>query len=351
MRRPTSPLAAHMGVTFKFFSNAYSNKGGFVEYDACEVAYSTAVADHQRVIVLRPKIDKLTLVFDVDQELREALVQFISQAPKLDEEGQVSYASAAQLPGARYKWNVEFKSKTLGEKVLVQAVPKVKNAKHTFRIEMNPAKLGRNGLKIFREQFHEFMFTAISFPQVIEVAKVTRLDLAVDVIGVQIGELLLELRKPGKWHAYHAEDGLMETIYLGIKSKSNSTRWAYDKLKQLEETGATPLHGTADHTRIEARCKTMRTVMELQKLNNPLSKLRVLFPSVGKPPEEPHHWRLFVDSCRHRGIANALALIPKPVREAYAVTLEGTMKHIWRSDKLWETWPDVIASSGLLDLD
>ena len=75
---------------------------------------------------------------------------------------------------------------------------------------------------------------------------------------------------------------------------------------------------------------------------------RFLDIEAATPPEELHHWKLFQDACRYRGLAGALALLPADIRAAYEAAISDASATLWRPDDLWKTWPEALNTSGLL---
>ncbi|MCX7361283.1 MAG: hypothetical protein NTV97_05350 [Alphaproteobacteria bacterium] len=67
------------------------------------------------------------------------------------------------------------------------------------------------------------------------------------------------------------------------------------------------------------------------------------------PPEEYHHWLMFLDSRRFRGVEKALALLPSEgLKVKYRETLKLADEGIWDAVTIWKNWPKRLSSSGLL---
>ena len=67
------------------------------------------------------------------------------------------------------------------------------------------------------------------------------------------------------------------------------------------------------------------------------------------PPLASHHWLWFCDSCRQRGVKNALASVPLSLRPEVKAALSTTEAPWWDVDAIWVKWPSVIDDLGLLD--
>ena len=67
----------------------------------------------------------------------------------------------------------------------------------------------------------------------------------------------------------------------------------------------------------------------------------------GYHPEEPHHWKLFQDACRYRGMGGALSLLPVSIRPAYQQALDSAKGALWRPEKLWDHWHEALEGAYL----
>jgi len=104
--------------------------------------------------------------------------------------------------------------------------------------------------------------------------------------------------------------------------------------------------GGAKYTRVEVRTEVGTPITAMAHMSNRLLKIDLFDIEAAAPPEQPHHWRLFQDSCRYRGLAGALALLPEGVRSAYEAVIKST-EPLWRATELWGHWPAALKTSGL----
>jgi hypothetical protein len=64
---------------------------------------------------------------------------------------------------------------------------------------------------------------------------------------------------------------------------------------------------------------------------------------------KPYAWSFFIDSCARRGQTAALAMLPDgKLRKSYQKALDAAHASFWRPDKIWETWPDALLNSGIV---
>src|SRR5208283_4759863 len=85
-------------------------------------------------------------------------------------------------------------------------------------------------------------------------AKVSRMDIAVDIVNLPIDQMVITSGKSGKSHCYYSASGMLETAYLEITSDDKSARTKlYNKGKHLEAQKREQKYGGLPHTRIEVR--------------------------------------------------------------------------------------------------
>lgn len=329
-----------MPIHLKLKSGAASNKASIVPLQS--IAYSVDGG----VKVLKPVIDKLSLTYDLPQcdhqPVKEKLLD-------LSKEGEPF--SPAKVKTTRYQTRVHLTHPMTGHSILIQADPKPSKKSVPFmRFDYNPAKLGPEGIVFLRDRLEEVLPGNHPWKAIATGCKVTRIDVAVDVLKAPIDQLVIWSAKSGKSHCYYSASGVLETAYLEVKSGKAGTTTAYNKGQQLIDKKRDPKFGDVPHTRIEVHVKTARSIVKLAGLPNPFGKLQVGYPAlVGTPPEQWHHWRHFLDSVRFRGEAAALSMIESgELRQAYASGLKAAQDEFWKPSKLWLTWPEVLTKSGLL---
>ena len=137
-----------------------------------------------------------------------------------------------------------------------------------------------------------------------------------------------------------------------IQSQKRNAGYVYNKLVQEKETAGgaekPPTFNGIPHTRVEERVTAQLPIKKLPGTKNPLQWIGVFDCAAVEPPEGQHNWNHFIDSCRHRGIDNALDLIAPPIRKLYANALKESANSIWNPEKLWSFMPSVIEKSGLM---
>lgn len=336
-----------MVVTFKS-SSAVSNK---------PLVQLIAHGYGEGFLALLPKLDKLSFTYDIPAHHHQPVLANLHGSA-----GEKQEFKPLSSKGSRYQKRFSLTEPTTGEAVLIEAdpkPPKTATAKPPafMRFEFNPAALGRSGIEFLRERLEGPIFmNQYTWKQIASGCRVTRLDLAIDLIGVRTASLLIEhgtqgkKAKPGKKLCIYAASGALETAYPKFAKGKLAPIIVYDKAQQLTESQGAALYGDKPHARVEFRLQPNRPITGLNSMKNPFLGLSIIDP--GKPidpPETPHAWGFFLDSCRHRGRAGALSLMPiGETRTAYAQALKSADRGIWRPEILWSKWPKALLKSGLL---
>ena len=170
---------------------------------------SIAHGDLKSFIVLQPKIDKLSMTFDLpEKEEGKAILESLE---KLAKPG----SNFTKLKAAgRYTRRFHVQLWENDSKVLIEAAPKGEvNPPPFFRVEFNPDKLGSDGIS----ELWDKLIPDHAWPFVVEHSRVTRLDIAVDMLGIGPDSLLIDriskAPKLGKRILYVGSTGSTETIY------------------------------------------------------------------------------------------------------------------------------------------
>ncbi len=329
-----------------------SNKHDDYAVQLTAQAYSYLRPTNFRVAVMRPKIDRLAVTLPVlsvaDQVKIRGRLESLSSDPNdptLEQWGKKKGWGAGKYARS-YGLNLGN-----GGRVLVQCTAG-KGSVAFLRFEFNPDGVGTEGVAQFRDLLPEITCGKVTYEMFANVGKVTRLDIAVDLINIDLEDLLVSTPKVGVSMGYFGLTGKAETKYLSV-NKKGSNLYVYDRRARLRKRqqdgiGDGPEYGDAKHTRVEVRTKADKPIVALPALKNRLKRIDLVDIEAAEPPEEQHHWQHFQDSCRYRGVAGALALLPDGVRDQYEAAISAVSGHLWRPDKLWGLWPEAVEKSGLL---
>lgn len=346
-----------MSVTLKkvFLSDTGAGKTQSDQHHKLQtsaIAYSYTRPNGYQVTVFKPIIDALTFTVPIPKQLEvlleKRLGQLASGSGGLAD--KVSIAAKAEKKGST-KYQRSYEVAYEQSKVLLQIKPNSETS-NFLRVEINPWRLTSSEINGVWEVLSGISEGHLSKMVVAEAAKVTRIDIAIDMLNIDPEDILVSHTFAGKTNAYFGGNGKIETIYFDKKTKA-STTYLYDKKIQMKETGK-PTHagpndyGDAKYTRLERRVQTQKPIKNLVSLKNPLKQLDLLDMDGCETPGEPHVWRLFQDACRYRGLVAALELLPAKEREDFQKVIEKSSGLLWRPDNIWSFWKNSLASSGLL---
>lgn len=341
-----------MVVKFKNKADTGSNKPGSYAVQLTAKAYSYLRPTKFKVAVLKPKIDRLAVTFPIPdgqtkKKIRDNL-ESLADGPGCP--SVMKWQKIKDWGASRYtlSYGVDVGP---GKRVLVQCT-KGNTGVAFLRIEFNPDQLGLDGVMKFRDLLPEIMCGEVTYKNLASVGKVTRLDIAVDLVNIDLEDLLVTTSKPGVSIGYFGLSGKAETKYLNV-NKKGSNLYVYDRktrLQKLQEEGigAGSVFGDTKYTRVEVRTTSEKPIIALPGFQNRLKRIDLIDIEAAEPPEGEHHWKLFQDSCRYRGLAGALNLLPDGVRGLYETAVKAASENLWKPEKLWSLWPETVKKSGLL---
>jgi len=295
-----------------------------------------------------PVIDKISITVPVaDHSLRTQVLAHLKSAEIGGKGKDIKKAWNWQ---ARKEYWIAINCTLMNDQTLLIQANHKQTDSHLLRLEFNPAKQGQWGLGYLKHKFDEITGGLLDWGHVVKYGRATRLDIAVDLVGVRMSELIVSSNVPGKNHLYISEDGQIETAYLGMPGVNKPTeQLAYDKLQHAEDQGYKPLYDGILHTRVEMIVKS--TGQKLSKINNvknPLGRVAVVHPRTTPPGIDPVVWAMFLDTCRFKGVTAALTALPECAWGPFLAPLQSGAKLCWRPDWLWNHWPMTVKASELL---
>lgn len=180
---------------------------------------------------------------------------------------------------------------------LLLQVTNPKLSKRQVRFEYNPSDLTEHAEERLEDVFG--VLFGMGFYEFLRHARFTKVDIFQNIIGRDIEDYLFQAKWAKVSHPFFGADGKLETITFSKSGNNQIT--VYDKAREMHGLGV-------DHStiRVEARCRINLTIDGLAVLKNPLQKLRIVSVECKNPPFGKAHWQAFQDSCRMRGITNAL---------------------------------------------
>lgn len=340
-----------MPVIFEHKADTGSNKPDKYGVQLTAKAYWYQRPTGYTVTVMKPIIDRISLTYPVsDPAIRKVIRKHLKEWAKAQDPMISHWAKTPKWGSSKYAHSFAINCKP-GTKLLVQLAKEGTNAGF-LRVEFNPSALGPLGVQSFRDLIPDLTCNAFTYNDLALGCRVTRIDVAVDLVNIEPEDLLIKASKPGVKMAYFGLSGDLETSYLNV-TKKGSKLYVYDrktllKKQQQEGQGKGSPYGEAEYTRVEVRLTPEKPITKLASMHNPLTKLDLIDIEAPVPPESEHHWRLFQDSCRYRGLENALDLLPTGTREAYLAAVQAAQGQVWRPNTLWGHWSDALLKSAVM---
>lgn len=348
-------------------------KGSIKEKD---IAYRNKY--NPKIIISKPIIDKIVICGNpknIDLQTDDTkLNKWLYFEAKLHEEfkndnNEISLIGWDYLnkhPWTKnYKYHFKITPPNSDESILFFFAQKHSNPGQRFlRIEFNPWKLGKENVEWFIN-FYNGLIPSNSFADLITQANcINRLDIAIDVIGVHIADLILNKNK-GKSHRWYAAEGPIESYYFDAKAGKPSKIKAYNKKQEhaeKEDRLNKPLYGGKNVTRVEASLNRVKLpINKLHELINHFASVKLPYPkdmnwtdrrTKHLMPRNTEHVKLVLESLRSRGEEATYKTLSEDQREAYQyifkLGLNNILSEYNNTDNWKHYWQECLKSSGLL---
>ena len=253
--------------------------------------------------VTAPAIDKLTGVVD----LKDVGLCGLAFNGMLDWLEQHEMGVVKVPVAGKFQLSVKIHYPVVGDLVhngcpfLLLQITHPKASKRQARFEYNPAYMTEAGedylvvmfLELFGMGFYEFLYHA----------RFTRVDWCRNIMLRDVEDYLFRAKWAKVSQCFFGPSGKLETINLG--KAGNTQIIVYDKAKELYGEAA-----AQGMIRVEARCKINLTIHGLAVMKNPFERVQIYGLGAKNPPYGTAHWRAFRDSCRLRGVTNAIKTQP-----------------------------------------
>jgi hypothetical protein len=219
---------------------------------------------------------------------------------------------------------------TVQETVCFEAGP-TRPGQASYRLEFNPAKLTKAGL----DDLIVFLNSIID-PDPVEFfrgGKVTRCDVAIDLPGYRLEDVIVRTSRLQKHGVYADRYGTVQTTYVGTP-KSRCVV-AYDK----------PLEGSL-LTRLRLECRLKPRCL-LAQLKDPFAGVQLLPAHFSESSGIAIPARLIADSIRIGGLKRALEPLDASQRKALKKAYQQAKSLLPNLDDQWAAWPVTLTGYGL----
>jgi hypothetical protein len=228
-----------------------------------------------------------------------------------------------------------------------------KNKKPTefrLRVEFNPHRLQSAGLAELEGILSAVFSSSLQFDRWLATAKATRVDIAVDLINLEVYDAILRSELGVKWSGYFGSNGRVETwSHLGKKTKNGKRRPVlvlYDKRRELLEAKNEPAWGEVAHARLECRrVQNATPLLGLGKIANPF--LKVGMGHAGLASSGKAGFQLFYSATQWMGLERAGQFLPLDRRAKWKVHVRYGDASFWKPSLIWQRWRSSLENDGL----
>jgi len=204
----------------------------------------------------------------------------------------------------------------------------------SYRLELNPDKICKAGW----DDLHTLLTSCIDVDPIalFRKGKITRLDVALDLPGLSLEQIIVRTSKLQKHGLYSDRYGNPETSYIGTPRSRRVV--AYNK-PTMDKTGTL--------LRVEIRLKPQCLGMQIASLPNPFEKVELI------PANFPYSTALlipsqfFADSIRIGGLKRAIFPLCEKDAKSLKNAYEMATSILPSTDALWANWPQTLVSYGL----
>jgi hypothetical protein len=201
----------------------------------------------------------------------------------------------------------------------------------SYRLDFNPAKLTSDGIDELK-----CLLDSIMDPTPEEFfgkGRVTRVDIAADLNGLGLNDLIVLASRKQKHGVYSNRYGEPETVYLGTPRSARVVAY----------TRPTKASGVA--IRLECRLKPRCPGEDIASLPNPFSKVTLYsvkaLTGLGLPPQ------MLADSIRLRGVKPAIQGLDPKKQKMILAALDPSKSILPDASALWAGWPMALILAGL----
>ncbi len=220
-------------------------------------------------------------------------------------------------------------------------------------LECNPRKLGLAGFELLTLILGDLF----DLKEMNAASRLTRLDAAIDIVGVDIAEIVARHTDGGKRRMYVGRDSKLETVYLNAKKGSKAMRAVlYDRHRLALDKKKKPPFGEAPVTRIEV------VSTNIGKNEWPLSRLPTLPDRFAKvragfwhTQTDKHAWvEQFLTYRRTMSSVRAAELLGSAATPSFMEAMK-LLETVPEADFVsngvnWATWPQGLKATGLQHL-
>ncbi|NMW32751.1 hypothetical protein HKD42_11825 [Altererythrobacter sp. RZ02] len=313
-----------------------------------------------------PLPDKIRLAIDVSDEIYSSGFGGLSVASWVKQTGDhlkgepcnSQHLNNAYNPAWEYPYR--FVEMGLGKReamVRFEFRRPTKQSPPRLWITTNPRKLGPEGFKTLVAMLSNAE-GPFAIKPLLQSAKVTMLDVAVDIVGLQTSDLVIFHPYVGKRQHYVGADDVLETIYLHrkpFKSKpaGNAFVKVYDRRRERIAAGKNAPHGATEVTRVEVTSRRKHPYNAFSKLldfSDPFKGLKVGFVCDQNPISRDWlSYHALTRTMKPEKAAQMLGLTPVQ-QQSFDEALQVTSNPLVAGKLSWAGWSEGVQKTGLMQL-
>lgn len=232
------------------------------------------------------------------------------------------------------------------------------------RLEFSVSKATPSGLLQLTSAFENAL--PLLFEKMLPDFRVSRIDPAIDLIGIRPIDVIARIEKPGKRLVYVGDNGEPESLYLYQKKQplkkppaSMAKRTTgplrlklYERRDYFRQLMLDPPYGDCPVTRVEAELvwDSKRPMLSsLPELSNPFAGKHVAYAAkLAASHTKPRDWLSFCLAAFGSGARTAQEKWPKGIGISFRNTYSSCPGDLVHPD-CWHRWQDGLAHTGLGD--
>jgi len=299
-------------------------------------------------LVTRPMLDTLTILVDLKgfEEYQHLWSAFVDVTKTKEHPA----FSAVYRKKYAFFWTSEpihegSEPPQVYQELQTQTHKDTKEKTYRLRLHFSPERTGKYKFQEFIEDLSYVWAEPDLADRILKKGRVSRYDIAIDILGITPPELVFDPTIDGKRIFYSPKEGELETAYFGKKKKTAPVK-VYNKVLQQIEAEEKKKYVANPYTRVEYSRKSGVVLPKLISRDSPLPLLSVYKAPPRPDKVDPAVWKLFLPCVRYLGLESALGLLDEPlqplVRDAMAEAKAATR----RPDKIWKFWPKTLQKYG-----
>lgn len=289
-------------------------------------------------------MDKITITFNVTEQYHNHLLDCMK-----NDKPNSMYKKAIYLEVARQWPPYTPSNKESTTKAYLQAGPRLKI--NFCRLTFTPSKVRE--IAELRSKIDQVMPFSGGWDHIVKNGTVTRMDLAVDVVNVNIDELLFSY---GKIQITGVNTKRGRTEYLGGWLNSGKMVVIYDKVAQIKNSNSKEFFSKYRDpvpelpvTRLEIRLDdnlpelNKKSIGQLSKLTNPFLNLLITYTdSMNNNFIDPWVLELFLRLAKFEGAHAALSAFPSSYQSTLKYKIKSAPPKWWRPKHTWRGYQDLL---------